>query len=407
MSNQPSNQRGSQRARATTTTAVAALALTVGLTTLTVGVTAARGQATTGPSAGERFVADGATVSASGTLSLRSAAVVSGVDVRLRDVCRWSDADATAFAPLAELAVDRMGEGGTNRELTIDALRSTLHDAGVNLATVRLAGSATCIVTRDITAGPATAPAGEPTAVTAVSAVSPATRPSALEAECNPFHTLRDRLIADAAQRFNVPAGDLQVTFAASDASLLNLAEPTFRFDLDARRVRDLGKVQWDVTVMNGSASQRSTVTADARLWQTQLVLTSAADFHQVLRDKDVAERRVLVAERGDDALLTRKQAVGQQAARDLKPGTVLTGKLIDPVPLARVGQYVTVTLCQGGVQVRTVARALQGGTYGQSIKVKNDATRDEFQVTLTGPQVATMGAPADDANVASIHDEP
>jgi flagella basal body P-ring formation protein FlgA len=387
MFNLPTITRRSTR-RAGTAVAVAAWATTAA------AATAARGQATTGPATtpAERFVT-GATVSASGTLSLRTRAVIGSADVRLRDVCRWDDVDAAGFAPLAELVVDHLGDGGSSRELSIDSLRSTLHDAGVNMAGVNLAGAAACVVTRDITV--AAAPTAEPTDATpAAAAVVPASageRPTAADAECNPFHTLRDRLVADAAQRLNLPAADLQVTFAPGDATLLNLSEPTFRFGIEPRRVSDLGRVSWDVTVMNGTATQRATVAAEARVWQTQVVVTSAAAYQQVLRDEDLVERRVLVSDVGQDPLLTRKQVVGQQAARDLRPGTVLTAKLIDPVPLARVGQFVTVTLCQGGVQVRTVARALQGGTYGQTIKVKSDATKDEFDVTLTGPQVANV----------------
>ena len=402
MSNQTNDQRGPAR-RAWTTAALAAWAAAMSATT-------AHGQAA--PATAERFVTDAATVPASGTLSLRSRAVIAGADVKLRDVCRWSDADAQSFAPLAELTVDHLGDGGSSRELSVDNLRATLHDAGVNLATVRLTGSASCVVTRDITA-PATPATTEPTA--AVVQASPGdavpaaatVRPTAADAECNPFHTLRDRLLADAAQRLNVAPTDLQVTFAAADANLLNLCEPTFRFELDPRRVHDLGRVSWDVTVMSGTATQHATVTADARAWQTQVVLTAPAATHQLLADADLTERRVLVDQLGTDAPLTRRQAVGQQTARDLKPGTVLTGRLIDPLPMARVGQFVTVTLCQGGVQVRTVARAMESGTRGQTIKVKNDATRDEYEVTLTGPQVATMGPTAGDvdANVASVRD--
>ncbi len=384
-----------QTTAAWTTAALAAWATAAG--------PAARGQAAPAAPAGERFVADAATVAATGTLSLRPQATVAAADVKLHDVCRWSDADANAFAPLADLTVCRLGDGGSSASLDAGSLRSTLRDAGVNLATVRLAGAATCAVTRDITlaaAVPAAAPTTEP-------AAAPADRPAtaAADAECNPFHTLRERLVADVALRLNLPPADVQVTFTAGDANLLNLAEPTFRFEVEARRGRDLGRVSWDVTVLSGGASQHAAVTADARAWQSQVVLTAPAAYHQLLRDADVTERRVLVTQLPDDAPLTRRQAVGQQAARDLKPGTVLTGKLIDPVPLARAGQYVTVTLCQGGVQVRTVAKALEGGTYGQTIKVKNDSTRDEFEVTLTGPQVATMGPTAGDANLASVRD--
>ena len=382
MSNQLNNKR------------VWAVAATVAIGT---AAGAAHGQ-TTAPAA-ERFVANAGP--AGGTLTLRPRAVVTGADVRLRDVCRWADGDAAAFAPLADLTVSRLGDGGSTVELPVETLRATLREAGVNLAAVRLGGAGTCVVTRDITAA-----AAEPTTA-AAAATAAATDPplTAAEAECNPFHTLRDRLLADAAQRLNVAAADLQLTFVERDASLLNLSEPTFHFQLDPKQVQQLGRVSWDVTVQSGSATQRAVVTADARAWQNQLVLTRPAAYHQVLRAGDVSERRVLLDRLGDDAPLARSQAIGQPVARELKGGAVLTARLLDPLPLVRPGQYVTVTLNHGSVQVRTVVRALEGGTFGQSIKVRNDATRDEYQVTLTGPQVATLGPTPGDANLASDGD--
>jgi flagella basal body P-ring formation protein FlgA len=59
---------------------------------------------------------------------------------------------------------------------------------------------------------------------------------------------------------------------------------------------------------------------------------------------------------------------------------------------LAKSGQFVTVTLNQGSVQIRTVARAMESGSYGETIKVRNEDTRDVYDVTLTGPQTATIG---------------
>jgi flagella basal body P-ring formation protein FlgA len=70
----------------------------------------------------------------------------------------------------------------------------------------------------------------------------------------------------------------------------------------------------------------------------------------------------------------------------------VMTGKTVQPVPLARTGQFVTVLLSRGGVTVKTVARAMEEGSYGQTIKVKNEGTKDVFEVVLTGPQEATLG---------------
>jgi flagella basal body P-ring formation protein FlgA len=85
---------------------------------------------------------------------------------------------------------------------------------------------------------------------------------------------------------------------------------------------------------------------------------------------------------------------VGQVAARDLKPGTLVTGPLVEAVPLAKLGQFVTVTLHRGNVQIKSVGKAMEGGSYGQTIRVKNEATRDVYQVVLTGPQEASMATP-------------
>jgi hypothetical protein len=43
-------------------------------------------------------------------------------------------------------------------------------------------------------------------------------------------------------------------------------------------------------------------------------------------------------------------------------------------------------------VSVKTVAKAMEGGSYGQTIRVKNEATNETYEVVLTGPQEGTMG---------------
>ena len=359
------------------------------------------------------FVPNPTQIACSGTLEVQKAAQIPGSKIRVRQVVRWSDVDAAAFAPIGDLIIDSF-DGPGNRKLGLDEIRSTLSSAGVNLAQVRFSGASSCLVTR--TGEPEPAPASDTHAVVQQwidqgNKAAAATQPSQNivsgtdieDAECSPFHSLRDRVLIDLSQRLNLPVDQLQVTFDPKDKSLLNLAEPTFRFQLDPHRVRDLGQVSWDVTIMSGDNQQKLLLIADARCWEREIVITKAATYKQVLQDDDVVEKRILADHIPDDQLLTRAQVVGQQAARDLKPGTVLTARLIDPVPLARNGQYITITLNQGGVQVKTVGLAMESGSFGQTIRVKNEQTQDVFQATLTGPQTASIGpAPADDAKLAS-----
>ena len=45
---------------------------------------------------------------------------------------------------------------------------------------------------------------------------------------------------------------------------------------------------------------------------------------------------------------------------------------------LVKSGQLVSVTLTQGAIQAKSVARAMEQGTIGQTIRVRNEATNNQ-----------------------------
>ena len=151
------------------------------------------------------------------------------------------------------------------------------------------------------------------------------------------------------------------------------------------------------MTIVSAAGGSRKVqVRGTARAWQHQVVVATPARRRQVIQDADVTARRTLVDRLPDAPLLKSEQVVGQMAARDLKPGTVMTAPLVEAVPLAKAGQFITVTLDRGTVRVKSVAKALEGGCYGQTIRVKNEATKDVYQVVLTGPQEGSVDARRD-----------
>ncbi len=361
--------------------------------------------------AAEKFVPGSARFTAGATLELRAEATIYGPEVKLKQLCRWADADAALFVPVADLVLARFDGKAPYQAVSLDEVKRTLHDAGVNLAVVRFAGPMQCTVTRsDAPADPKNAlaqwidaregkVAAAPEAKSTPTAVVPSTRPTgvvganvATSADGTPVRSLRQLLTDDLAVRLNLAPDLLQINFNPKDERVLNLAEPQFRFNLEPMRVRNLGDVAWDVLVVAETGTQKVSIGATARAWETQVVVNKPLAPRQVIRDSDVVERRTLVERTADEPRLTLAQSVGQQASRDLKPGTVLTGRLVDPVPLAKNGQFVTVTLDRGGVRVKTVGRAMEGGSFGQNIKVKNEATGDIYDVILTAPQEGTIG---------------
>jgi flagella basal body P-ring formation protein FlgA len=401
----------------------------------------------------ESFVPGQARFAAGATLELRSEATIVGGDVKLKQICRWTHDDGTVFAPVADFVITHMKPGIPFRTITIAQLKSTLHDAGINLAMINVVGASACTVARsdavydehtaleqwinakqgngdganggENDSAAATQPASpsqsiaQPSSWAGASAqgVTVSTTPAsaalggaaipASETEQKQYHTLRELLTNDLATRTNLPVDQLEMNFHPEDEKVLNLSEPTFRFQIDPLRARNLGSVAWDVTVLAGGESHRVTINAEGRAWEQQLVLTRPVESRQIIQSDDFIQRRTLVDSLPNEPLLTRDQMVNEQADQSLKPGTVMTAQMVDAVPLVKSGQFVTVTVTQGGVQIQTVATALESGSFGQTIRVRNEETRDVFEVTMTGPQTATMNAASRAAAGSSSSQQP
>lgn len=341
------------------------------------------------------------------TVELRAEAAIQGTDVKLRQIVRWAEADETTLSPIADLVVLRLSQKTPYKSITLEELRGLLSDAGVNLAAIRLSGATRCTVSRtDVRFNEgealtkwldARSPATQPTAATATPIQTPPTvavapAPTDRQTHPEPIRTLRSLLTDDLATRLSLPADTLQLTFNPKDDRVLDLAEGVFKFGLEPIRAKDLGSLVYDVTITNNGNSQKITITGTARAWQQQLVAVKPVAFKQVIREQDVQTRRTLIDRLGNDTLVSSAQVIGQQAARELKPGTIVTAKLIEAVPLVRTGQLVTISYLQGSVELRSVARAMEGGAFGQTIRAKNETTGAMFEVLLTGPQTATMG---------------
>ena len=72
--------------------------------------------------AAEKFI-ESATAARGATLELRAEASIVGSEVRLKQVCRWSDADNAAIAPISELVLMRFTQNQPFRSIGIEELK--------------------------------------------------------------------------------------------------------------------------------------------------------------------------------------------------------------------------------------------------------------------------------------------
>ena len=323
------------------------------------------------------------------TLELRGEATVVGAPITLRHIARWSSDQPGATDAIADLVISRFDE--RTRQITIDLqqVKSVLRDAGANLALIRFSGVTSCIVTRS------DAPADEAgPLVIATPAIGATSRPVAATVVDKAGRTLEETLLADASERLGVAPDQMQVRFDAQHQGILKLAEPLMQFSIDGRRLRGLGEVKWDVTLIAGQTRQRVSIGAYVRAWQQQVVLSRPVAYRQVIREEDLTVRRTLADSTPDDPLLSKEAVLGQQASRDLAAGTVLTSRMVAALPLVQRGQLVSVTVESGKITVKTVAEAREEGVFGQTIRVRKVGTQEEFNVTVSGPQSGRMVVP-------------
>ena len=374
---------------------------------------AAHGQALAPTMGEERFVPDAQWTSPA-MIELKSEAKVIGGEVKLKQLVRWGDVDRALIDQTGELVVARMERGSHTQNVGLDQIKRTLEGAGVNLGLVRFGGAAECRVTwsdprletalRQAVGAMADripppdrfAPAAGPT-TRQVFASSPTLTASGSFDQNTGTRSLREILLADLVQRLNLPAESFSVRFAPQDERLVNLAEPFFRFEVQCRNSKGIGDLTWDVNIISDRGSQKVAITAAVSVWQTQLIAARPMSYRQIIGAEDVQEKRVLVDQFREGSPISKDQVVGQQASQDINAGAVVSPRMVEPLQVVKAGQLMTITVEYGSVTIKWVAEAREPGAVGQTVrvrKVKGDL-KDEFNVTVTGPQEGKLVASA------------
>ena len=335
-------------------------------------------------------------------LELRSEATIDGSEVTLKQLCRWQDDQA--LAPLADVVVARLSQTNPVRQIGVDEIKSALHDAGANLSQIQFSGSASCAVRRsevdDATfARLLTQDGATPDTASAQSANNVASGEIIADAKQT---QLLDLLMTDLSDKFKLSADQMDVRFDVRNQADLMLTSPRCRFDIDSQRITALGSVSWDVTIHSPNGQRSATILATAHAWQNQLVLTRPLSTGQTVLARDITTRRALVDDiEGAPIATNTSQLVGQVLTRDMKKGDVL---LIDSVklpPLVMEDQFITVSIPHQGVTIQTVARAMDSGAKGETIRARNESTNEIYSVVVTDKNAGEV-KPSGEQNVAS-----
>lgn len=319
-------------------------------------------------------------------------AVVDDGVVRLSDVAQI----VGGTGAIDSLEIAKAPAAGGREVLRHEEILDRLRQAGVNVADVRMSGAIRCEVTR---------PAPRDDAGAAQVASPPSNPTPLVEAPHANRHV--SKTLGGAVESYIRAAlatyeGEVDIQFNRSQKlqSALMLSGPRFSFRIEPPSTMPLGLVSLTVDVFdNGHPVQDVPVVAEVALIRRVVTAKRPINRGMTISDGDVS----LELRRFDNisriGVVDPRAVIGQRARSFIDRGDMVLARDVEPLPLVKRGDFVTVYRRQAGLLVRTVGKALGGGSYGDTISVKNEGSKRSYEATITGPQtveVRTAGAPGE-----------
>jgi len=142
----------------------------------------------------------------------------------------------------------------------------------------------------------------------------------------------------------------------------------------------------------DASGTERSLA---VRLTWTQpaLVLTRSLRRGDAIREADVTVRQIRVNRPGVFASRV-SDVVGRSITRNLSQGEALPLNLVIDTPIIERGRSVTILVRSGGLAVRTRGEALESGALGDTIRVRNVASRTVVTAVVVADDTVEVRMP-------------
>ncbi len=301
--------------------------------------------------------------------------VVSGDEVTLGDICDLSDLEPAERAVLAtERVIAAPPPGGSTTVSAADVQRA-LRRGGANLASVALAGATRAVVSRP--------------------RMPESTADRASASRTGSPKTLRDAVRRAFERHMKGLGGSVDLEFGRTSAQSLELSEPEYAFNVRIRGGRRVGRmIAVDVDVHREGEQLRTVHLVVNSMVRKQIVVAKRAiNTKAAVRLEDVAIEERLYERSNDLGIASLDAVVGQRARRFIPAGSGIRPSDLEAVPLVRRGQLVDVLSVSGGIEVRSVAKAVSAGGFGEKVELQIGGRRGQRLVgVVAGAQRVVIG---------------
>lgn len=307
---------------------------------------------------------------AASTLKIRNQVALFGDTVRLGDILDFSAADPGLETLLAEEPI-ATGATGATVAVSYEQIEERLSALRVNRARVLLTGARACQV--ELRAAP--------TNPTAAAAHAEAIASPLIREESGIASTLAAAIQRTVEADFADVGGRADLQFERGSDELLALTSPPYEFIINPVRGPKLGMREFRVTIRRDGRTFRSlTLIAQVHLLRSVYVARQPLNLGRSIGPDDIAlEERLFTSDRelgcADAALL-----LGRPVKRFVPTGEMVSEDDLQAVELVRRSQPVLLEALSGGVRIEMNAVALDGGQYGETVRVRLGSRRQGYR---------------------------
>ena len=142
------------------------------------------------------------------------------------------------------------------------------------------------------------------------------------------------------------------------------------------------------------SASGMERSLAVRLIWtQPVLVLTRSLKKGEIPKETDVTVRQIRVNKPGVYAS-KYSDVAGRSARKNLSQGEALALNLLTDAPIIERGKSVTIVVSDGGLTVKAKGEAMESGSLGDVIKVRNTASKAVLSAVVTASDTVEVKIP-------------
>ncbi|QDT47486.1 flagellar basal body P-ring biosynthesis protein FlgA [Symmachiella dynata] len=286
-------------------------------------------------------------------IHLRSQCTASSTVVQLGDIAEIRDADPATAQRLANVTFQPAPGSGRKTRVRVEDVKSRLQALGENLATVQFSGAS----------------------IVQVHGPQPVRSEAEPQVSNHQLSQAERRVTGAIQQHLDEQATGAQITalMLPRDATTLSdlLSTNVAYWEISGGQAPWTGRQTIQIHASSPDGGQVFEVVVELSPKPRALVLRHPVSQGHVLGLQDLAWLPVAELPRQQAVLTDPRALVGQQAVRALPEGRPLTERDIKRLPLIKRGDTVTVYSRFGAVSIKTVARAVQEGAYGDQIPLR------------------------------------